>query len=175
MAKKTKKLRRNKEEQQQQEDMILDIDENDLDREWCKQPRLYHTYAVELAYSRKALDEAEAQFKAIKATLDGLIRADPDSFNLEEKPKEAAVAAAIILQDDYINAQKKVIDTQYKVNLLFGMIGALDNKKAALENLVRLHGQDYFSTPRSDAIGQKRLESERSDKVAKKCRKAKRK
>ena len=175
-TKKTKRFIRTKDEAREElEQLNLSIDQNDLDKEWCKQPRLYHTYAIELAEARLREDEAEATFKAIKATLDGLIRSNPSAYDLEDKPKETAIASTIILQDEYMKAQKKVNDAQYKVSLLFAMTGSLDHKKAALENLVKLHGQDYFSTPRTDSYNRERMESERSNTVAKKCRKGKQK
>ena len=153
------------------DESVLDIDQNDLDREFCRQPRLYIEYASELADARLAFDEADAAFKTIKATLDGLIRSDPSVYNLPDKITETVIASTIITQDEYMEAQKKVHSTQYKVNLLYAMTGALDHKRSSLENLVKLHGQNYFSTPRSDSEGRERLEKERSDKVARKCRK----
>ena len=155
------------------DESVLNIDQNDLDREFCKQPRLYIKYATELADARLSLDENDVRLKTIKATLDSLIRSDPSAYNLPDKITETVIASTIIMQDEYTKAQRKVHTAQYKVNLLFAMVGALDHKKSALENLVKLHGQNYFSTPRSDSEGRERLEKERSNKVAKKCRKDK--
>ena len=182
MTKRTKKSSSKKHTKKVKEEIresldesVLDVDQNDLDREFCKQPRLYIKYASELADARLALDEADAAFKTIKATLDSLIRSDPSAYDLPEKITETVIASTIIIQDEYMKAQKKVHSAQYKVNLLFAMTGALDHKRSSLENLVKLHGQNYFSTPRSDSEGRERLEKERGDKVAKKCRKDKQK
>lgn len=157
------------------DESVLDIDKNDLDKEFCRQPRLYIKYAAELANARMLLDESDNSLKAIKATLDGLIRSDPSAYDLPDKITETVIASAILLQDSYMKAQKKVSLAQYKVNLLFAMIGAFDHKKSALENLVKLQGQSYYATPRSDSEGKDRLMKERSDKVARKCRKDKQK
>jgi len=154
---------------------VLDVDKDDLDRECCIQPRIYMTYASELAEARLREAEAESTFKAIKATLDGLIRSNPSAYNLPDKVTETVIAHTIVLQDEYMKAQKKVNDAQYKVSLLFAMIGSLDIKRSSIENLVKLHGQNYFSTPRTDSYNRERMESERSNTVAKKCRKGKQK
>jgi len=180
MTKRTKKSKSKKHTKKVKEEMresldesVLDIDQNDLDKECCKQPRLYIKYASELANARLNLDEVEAAFKTIKATLDSLIRSDPSAYDLPEKITETVIVSTVIMQDEYMKAQKKVHSAQYKVNLLFAMIGGLDQKRSSLENLVKLHGQNYFSKPRSDSEGRERLEKERSDKVARKCRKEK--
>jgi len=154
---------------------VLDVDKDDLDRECCIQPRIYMTYASELAEARLREAEAESTFKAIKATLDGLIRSNPSAYDLPDKVTETVIAHTIVLQDEYMKAQKKVNDAQYKVSLLFAMIGSLDIKRSSIESLVKLHGQNYFSTPRTDPYNRERMESERSNKVAKKCRKGKQK
>ncbi|MDX9779526.1 MAG: hypothetical protein RBT66_00655 [bacterium] len=156
-----------------QESSILEIDRNELDREWAMQPKLYHKYADDLARARKALDEAEAAVKVVRADIDKRIRKNPSKYDLPDKPTETAIANTILLRKQFIEAQNAVIEAQFSVNILYAMTTSLDHKKAALENMVRLHGQDYFSTPKTDAKGYEKLEKERSNTVARKCVKQK--
>jgi hypothetical protein len=155
------------------ENSLLEIDKNELDREWSVQPKLYHEYAVMLADARRKLDEAEAGFKVVKSEVDKAIRSRPSKYGLADKPTEASIAATIVLQKKYIKAQNAIILAQYDANITEAMVKSLDHKKAALENMVRLHGQDYFSTPRADSEGREKLDNQRSDRVAKMCRKSK--
>jgi hypothetical protein len=155
------------------ENSLLEIDRNELDAEWAKQPKLYHEYAVQLGEMKRKLDEAEANLKVVKADVDKAIRLRPSKYSLADKPTEASIATTIVIQKRYIKAQNEVVMAQYDVNITDAMVRSLDHKKSALENMVRLHGQDYFSTPKADAVGRERLDEQRSDKVAKMCRKPK--
>lgn len=155
----------------QTEESLLAIDNTQLDREWAKQPKLYHEYATQSAEVRRVLDEKEAEFKVAKAEVDKRIRTNPTKYGLSEKPTEASIASTILLQKKYLKAQNEVILAQYDVNIIDAMVRSLDHKKSALENMVRLHGQDYFSTPKADADGHQNLNGRRSDRIAKKCTK----
>ncbi len=155
-------------------DPILSIDMNELDAEWAKQPKLYHEYASQRAHSQRKLDEAEAELKVVKAEVDRWIRDEPTKYNLSEKPTEVSIASTIFLQPEYKAAQKAVILAQEQVNIIDAMVRSLDHKKAALENMVRLHGMDYFAEPRINSENTKKMQEQRSDKVAKLCRKERR-
>lgn len=137
------------------EDMsILEPDENDLVREWHRQPKLFFEHARMLAKSRGDLDRAEAELKVVKAEIDRKIRDNPTEYNLAEKPTEASITSTVFLQKEHKRAQSKVIGLQERVNLLYGLVQALDHRKAALENMVKLHGQSYFATPVAKAEDQ---------------------
>jgi hypothetical protein len=157
------------------DESVLEIDVHRLDAECIAQPRLYHKYATELAKAKNRLDEAENRLKTIKALLDNLIRTDPSKFDLPEKLTETLIANTVIIQEKYKKAQAKVTDCQYLVSLLYAMVIALDHKKNSLENLIKLHGQDYFSAPRTDEKTAEKLREHRSKAVAKRCTKTKRK
>ena len=60
------------------------------------------------------------------------------------------IGKAIILAEEYQYAQKLVFIAKHRVDVLSGAVTALDHRKKALENLVDLHGRNYFSTPRID-------------------------
>lgn len=127
---------------------ILSIDENMLDEEWIGQPRLFFQHAEKLAGARNALDEAKVRLEIVKAGLSRAIREDPASFGLP-KITEASVEAAICEQAKFITAQSEVRHLKHKVDVLAAAVTALDHRKKALENLVTLHGQNYFSVPQA--------------------------
>jgi hypothetical protein len=124
----------------------LHIDLHRLEREWVEQPRLYHKYAEALADARLDLDRAKEQLDIKKANLDLEIRMDPAAWGLE-KVTEAAINNTIILDENYTKLRSAVHQANHTVEVLFGAVRAFDHRKAALENLVRLHGQQYFSSP----------------------------
>jgi len=130
------------------DDDLLNMDEHNLDEMWLNQPRLYHKYAKKLANAKQHLEEEKAELELCKAELDRDIRSEPGQFNLE-KITENVVSSTIIIQDKYQQRQAEVIDLKHQVDILQAAVTTLDHRKRALENLVSLHGQDYFSSPRA--------------------------
>ena len=129
---------------------ILHIDKHLLDEEWVNQPKLYFEYASELALARQELEEARAEFDVVKAETDLAIRSDPADYDLPEKTTEVMIGKALILTEEYADAQKVVFTAKHRVDILSGAQTALDHRKKALENLVDLHGRNYFSSPNID-------------------------
>jgi hypothetical protein len=131
---------------------FLDIDENMLDREWVKQPKLFFNWARKLAGARLRLDEAKADLDLVRADLDRDIRANPKKYNLV-KVTEDAVKNCIVTLDEYLEALRMVNKNKHQVDIYDAAVKALDHKKRALEKLVDLHGQNYFSSPRTSDEG----------------------
>ena len=129
-------------------DDFLDMDVNQLDEMWLEQPRLYHKYAKKLANTRQQLEEEKAELELIKAEFDRDIRSNPGEFSLE-KITETVVSNTIIIQEKYQSQLAQVGDLKHQVDIIQAVVTTLDHRKRALENLVSLHGQDYFSSPRA--------------------------
>ena len=131
---------------------FLDMDLNCLDEMWLEQPRLYHKYAKKLATAKQKFEEDKAELELCKAELDRDIRSNPSEFSLE-KITENVVSNTIITQEKYRALQAQMLDTKHQVDVLGVAVTTLDHRKRALENLVSLHGQDYFSAPRAKDNG----------------------
>lgn len=125
------------------------IDEHRLDIEWKNQPAAYHHWSIELANAQKIHDINKAKLDVIKAELDKTIRDSPDKYGLI-KITEPIVAAAVLMQSEHKAALKSVIKAKHDVDILKAAVFALNHKKDALENLVRLRLADYYSEPRAD-------------------------
>lgn len=137
-----------KKKQETFDDSFLQIREHALDEEWVGQPQLYFKYAMELADARRDLDEAKSELDVVRAELDRDIRLDPETYHCP-KLVETSIANCILLQDNYIKATETVNKAQHLVNMLMAVTIALDHRKRALENLVVLHGQSYFASPKA--------------------------
>jgi len=122
------------------------IDESALDVEWLEQPRLMMRYAQYAADCREDMEKARDQVELIKAQLDRDIRANPDHYEIS-KVTETLVQSTITVQDDYQQAQEEYLRTKKEHDLARYACTAIEQRKAALENLVKLHGQSYFSGP----------------------------
>ncbi len=127
---------------------ILEIDQNLLDKEWLNQPRFFFRYAKQLADARMAFEQAKANLKVVAAEADQKVRMR--AAKIDQKLTEAIVSATVQRRDDYREAEQAVFTAKHNVDVLDAAVTALEHRKAALENLVRLHGQNYFSTPKAD-------------------------
>lgn len=124
----------------------VSIDESALDVEWLEQPKLMLKYTRHEADCKKKLQEAKTAVDLIQADLDKEIRTDPDAFELP-KVTETAISNAIKTHTDFKKAQQDVHEAQYEVDIAIAAVRSIYGKKEALENLVRLHGQQYFAGP----------------------------
>ena len=126
----------------------LQIDENALDLEWLTQPRLMLQYIDEQASARRQVDREKEKLAVVRAELDKKIRSNPESFELE-KITESLISSTIIVQKKYKKAMKVVIDAQYEYQMAQGAVQSVEQRKSALENLVKLFGMGYFSGPKT--------------------------
>lgn len=140
------------------------IDESALDVEWLEQPRLFLRYCRKEHEARRDMDYAKERLDLVKAKLDKKMRADPDRYQIE-RISEGAIMNTILLQPEYEEAAKKHIEAKYEYGIAIAAVRAFDQRKTALENLARLHGQQYFAGPRvpRDITEERQLRQQRSD------------
>lgn len=128
---------------------VLEVDLLQLELECAHQSRLHQYWSAKLAKARKTLRDAEAELKVVKAELGKAIRSHPARFGLKDKPNKDSVEDEVILQDEYQQQVRVVNEAHYAVDMLFGVVMSLDDRNEQLSNEVKLHGQGYFSTPRT--------------------------
>lgn len=128
------------------EDITIDVDA--LDIEMREQPRLMLKYTRHLAVTRKQVDEAKQNLDIKKAEVDRKIRENPEAYGIEGKVTEGAITSALLTEDDYIDAQKDFLDAKFEMDMAQGAVNAFEQRKSALENLIKLHGMNYFAGPK---------------------------
>lgn len=124
----------------------ITIDPDSLDVEWMEQPRLMIKYSRHAAQMRKALDEAKQNLDIAKAEADKSLRNHPEKYGLS-KVTDTAVANQILIHPKYKEAYSEYLDAKYESDMAISAVVAFEQRKSALENLVRLHGQQYFAGP----------------------------
>lgn len=122
------------------------IDENALDVEWLQQASLTFHYSKNAAFQRKQLDLVKENLNVVRAELDREIRNDPEAFDIA-KVTEAALTAAIISHKRYKEANNAYLEAKYEADIADAAVRALQDKRSALENLVKLHAAQYFAGP----------------------------
>jgi hypothetical protein len=110
-----------------------------------------------MAESKAAADEVhwnskEAEAKAAKDSV-ALAEAQKNKVAAAQakaaaKTTEAAITSKILSSPAYMEAQAAYQQAEYKVNLLFGGVLAMNARKGMLESLVRLIVSDWYSEPR---------------------------
>lgn len=124
------------------------IDEQALDVEWLRQPDLMRKYTAHAADMKKEMDEAKERLEVRKAELERDIRTSPGDYDLL-KVTESAIQSTIMIQQGYKDHMQDFIDAKYEYDIAVAAVRAMDQKKTALENLVKLLGQSYFAGPQS--------------------------
>ena len=122
------------------------IDESALDVEWLRQASLTFQYGTHQAKMKRIVDRKKEELDLVKADLDKKIRSKPEHYKID-KITEAAIQATILQQEDYQEINSELIDARYELEIASAALRALEQKKSALENLVRLNGQNYFAGP----------------------------
>jgi hypothetical protein len=140
------------------------IDEQSLDVEWLNQPSLVIQYARISAQAELDMDQAKEKLDLVKAELDNEIRTNPEKFEIA-KITEAVVTNTILTQKKYKVAMEEFLQAKFEAKVAIGASRAVDHRKSALENLVKLHGQQYFAGPMIPRdLSQERKNKEEKDK-----------
>ena len=142
----------------------IEIDGTSLDLEWLGQASLFMKYARYSAEARRKVDEEKQALDIIKAGIDKQMREAPEKFGIE-KITEGAITAAILTVRQYQTAYQKFLDAKYEADMASSAVQAMNQRKEALENLVRLAGQSYFAGPSipRDLTWEREQKQKRSD------------
>jgi len=124
----------------------IKINREELDLEWLRQPELVGRYSRELAQAQLELDKLEEKISIITAEKELAIRTSPEKFGLE-KVTEGALKTILTADKELIGLKETLNEKKFEINILSAVLKSLEHKKKALENLVTLHGQNYFATP----------------------------
>lgn len=121
----------------------LNIDPDALDVELVRQPGLYFRYSKMLAEAEKKVSSFKDELSMVRADLDKEIRSNAG----DKKPTENQITNAINADERYGVANAKLIEALYEMNVIQGAVRAMDHRKSALSDLVKLQGQSYFAGP----------------------------
>jgi len=124
------------------------IDPEALDVEWVGQPELMKKYALHAAAAKKELDEAKEELEVGKARIEMDIRKNPALYELE-KITEGAIQSTLLLQKEYQKLSQAYTDAKYEYEVAVAVVRAIDQRKTALENLVKLLAASYFAGPQA--------------------------
>jgi len=130
-----------------EEDMY--IDESALDIEWLEQASLALRYGKHFAVMSDKLTRAEEKIKLVRAELIKEAHSDPvRCLGKNVKITADTVEAYYRTHERHEAAKKEWITAQFEARIAEIAKNEISyTRKAALENLVKLHGQQYFVGP----------------------------
>ena len=125
------------------------INESALDVEWINQASLAAKYGRNWAECKQELLLAEENIKLVRSELIKQVHEDPDKYlGADIKPTGPVVEAYYRNHKRHKAAKQEIADAQFEANVAEIAYKEISyTRKAALENLVKLHGQQYFAGP----------------------------
>lgn len=122
------------------------INEHQLDKEWTKQAQNFLTISKEAAEADSEAKRSKENLEVVKAELYISIRKKMEEEG--EKVTEAILDSKIKIHSDYKDAMSLYLNEQHAAQILKSAVQAFDQKKSALENLVKLKLAGYYSEPK---------------------------
>ena len=127
-----------------EERLRMEIDENNLDREWREHPQVFYNWARKAADASAAFEEAKVALEVAKAEIGQEVRENPQLYNME-RTTEGGIKTAVELHPEVRLAQKVLIKARHERDLHDAAVTALEHRKRALTKLADLWAQDYYS------------------------------
>ncbi len=149
----------------------MSIDENALDLEWLNQPELEAKYIKKCSELRKERDWAWEEVKTVRSELIRDANEDPDGTCHKAKPNANDIEAYYRTHQDYKDAKEELIEAEDALKVLEDMKDSIHfTRTKALENLVRLHSEEYFAGPRvpRNLLEEKKSWSKKKKEISKK-------
>lgn len=131
----------------QQDEDIFNINEHDLWHELQVQSKYFHRYASRAAFLRKVVAKKKARKDLIVAELETKIRNDPEAYGIKSATV-ASVKHAMMLQQRYQRINTKLIEAEYKLDIVEVMVKGMEHRKKSLEKMCELLVMDYHSIPK---------------------------
>lgn len=125
------------------------IDPSALDEEWINQPTLALQYSNYWAKCAHTLDQLNEEIKLLRAELVNEVTSDPEGcLGKGMKATGPIIEAYYRNHQRHIEQKEKIVKAQYEVNIAEVAKKEITvTRKAALENLVKLLGLNYFAGP----------------------------
>jgi hypothetical protein len=125
---------------------MLQIEPDALDLEWLKQASNYHEIAELAAAASEKVRSLKERLDVIDSKLDKEYR---KKFEVEKVKATEAIIKSYIIDDERHTAAFDALNTaMYHENVMKDTLKAMDHKKSALENEVRLWAGNYFAGPK---------------------------
>lgn len=125
-----------------EDDISIDLD--NLHEEWRAHAQTRYKYASHVSYLDKVLRKIGEEIATVKAKL------IKECKTANAKATVQQIDAFCIENKDHIAVRNKQIQAEYELGMIKNALRAFDDRKAALENEVKLWTANYFSFPNEE-------------------------
>jgi hypothetical protein len=133
---------------------FLTPDKRFLDEECVHQPALFFKWSEKASKAELKLGQAKRNLLVVQADVAKEIRKNPSKYGLKENPSEASINSLLPTQPKVRDATDDIETAQYNLNLMYGVVKALEQRKSMLEILEKQEARAYFATPKV-SVGEK--------------------
>jgi len=127
-------------------DRILNPDKHHLDDEWLSQAQICYHWNQKAADADRDVDVAKRRIDVTMAEVYDAVSSAPAEFGLTKVTVDA-VKSAVERHPDVKNAKGAYNEAVHQRNIVRAACKAIDQRKDALEHLVKLWARDYFAAP----------------------------
>ena len=127
-------------------DVAIDLD--DLHMEWAKHAGKRKKYADEISYLDKVVKKSHEKVKVTRSRLIRETKENPELKLTSDSLREAYYRE----HEDHQKARKEQIDAEYELSMAWNALNAMDDRKYALQDEVKLWIRNYFATPREERM-----------------------
>jgi len=124
------------------------IDKYDLDNEWLNQAEKFIHWGEQEAQAEYEKDRIKEKVDLTRAELSTSIREEPKKYGLE-KVTEAAINEIILQSKKFQDINGEYIEAVKTAKILTIAKKGFEQRKTALEELVKLYLNGYWADPRS--------------------------
>ena len=128
----------------------ISIELSKLHIEFVKQVKLYEYWSNKLTKTTTEKDNAKKQLEEHEAHLDLFLRKNWDQEHPEIKLTESSIKSAIKTDKEYIQYYEEYLKKVAEFTNAVNIKNTLEQRKAALENSVKLYTAGYFTTQHVD-------------------------
>ncbi len=123
------------------------IDPNLLDVACVEHPDVFWKYAELAVQAKSRMDRLEQKMELTEAQLSLEARKDPTAFDIEGRGTDATIKAVVRAHRKYTRAVEEWQDAKEDSAYMDRALRAMEIKKSMIEDLITLHGQQYFAGP----------------------------
>ena len=145
----------------------MQIDPDALDVEWLGQAGLALRYGRHVCELQRQVAQLRERVKTVRSELIRQANDAPEECCNKTRPNAADIEAYYRTQERYKQAVEEAQEAEYE--LAYAEVAKNEicyTRKAALENLVVLHGQQYFAGPKIPRNISKEWERRQREKAA---------
>jgi hypothetical protein len=146
----------------------LTIDRYNLDQVCVDHAELVANWGLQWAEAVRIKDYLEDNLTVIRSKCDQEIREEPSKFGwqkADKAPTEAFINSAIMAHSAYIEANKELSDAKHEVNILIVAKNSFEHRDRRISDLVKLYGNNYFSSNKQLGAGYENLREEALEKA----------